>query len=62
MLRDYLFTDNNTGEQFFVETTSEAHAWIIVNEEFGEEYVKENLEFGGVFSIAEAILMGLDTF
>ena len=62
MLKDYLFTDLQTGEEFFVETIDEAHAWIILNQEFGERYVQKYLELGGVYSVEEAEALGLDTF
>lgn len=62
MLKDYLFTDNLTGEQFFVETTDEAHAWNIVSEEFGNQYAFDNLELECAVSPEIAEIMGLDTF
>ena len=62
MLKDYLFTDLHTDEDFFVETTDEAHAWVILNQEFGERYVQKYLEFVEVCTVEQAETMGLDTF
>ena len=35
-MRDYLFIDNETGWEFFVECESKDEAWQIVYEEFGQ--------------------------
>lgn len=58
-LRDYLFIDNESGEQFFVECRTLAGAWIIVWENFGDD---ADVEYIDEYSVEEAEIIGLDTF
>lgn len=59
-LRDYLFIDNESGEQFFVECGSLHEAWEIAHDEWGEE--TDALEYIGEYSVEEAEILGYDTF
>lgn len=55
-LHEYLFTDNDTGEDFFVEETSLENAWEIAKEFFADpSFITE-------VSYEEAEAMGLDTY
>ena len=55
-LHAYLFTDNDTGEDFFVEETSLENAWEIAKEFFADpSFITE-------VSYEEAEAMGLDTY
>lgn len=56
---DYLFIDNESGEEFFVECDSLREAWDIVNREFGPE---NECEYQGRFSVEEAEILGYDTY
>lgn len=56
---DYLFLDNDTGDEFFVECDSLTEAWSTVYENFGEE---TNIEYLGVYTPKQAEIMGYDTF
>ena len=56
---DYLFFDNDTGDQFFVECDSLSEAWATVVENFGEE---NNILYCGIYSQGQAERMGYDTF
>ena len=58
-MRDYLFIDNETGWEFFVECKSKDEAWQIVYEEFGQNC---DISFEGIYSVAEAEAIGYDTF
>ena len=58
-LRDYLFIDNESGEQFFVECRTLARAWITVRENFGDD---ANVEYIDEYSVEEAEILGYDTF
>lgn len=59
-LRDYLFIDNESGEQFFVECESLAEAWEIARDNWGEE--TDDLEYLGEYEPWEAEILGYDTF
>ena len=54
--KDYLFFDEETGENFFVETNSLAKAVEIAREYFDEPTFVE------VYTSAEAELLGFDTY
>ena len=56
---DFLFIDNESGEQFFVECESKRAAWQIVWENFGED---ADVEYCGRYSVAEAEILGYDTY
>lgn len=57
---DYLFFDNENGEQFFVECDSFAGAWEIIHREWDGEI--DGIEYLGRYSPAEAEIIGYDTF
>jgi hypothetical protein len=59
-MRDYLFIDNESGDQFFVECNTLAEAWEIALNEWGGE--ANDLEYLGEYTIAEAEILGYDTF
>ena len=59
VLKDYLFIDNDSGEEFFVETFSKREAEKIVEENFGED---ADIEYIGVYSVEEAEILGYDTY
>ncbi len=59
-MRDYLFIDNESGEQFFVECESLTEAWEIARDNWGEE--TDDLEYLGEYSVEEAEILGYDTF
>ena len=56
---DFMFIDNDSGEEFFVECDTLSEAWDIVNREFGPD---NECEYEGRFTIQEAEWMGLDTY
>lgn len=56
---DYLFIDNESGEQFFVECRTLAEAWIIVWENFGGDV---DVEYIDKYTVEEAEILGYDTF
>ena len=58
-MRDYLFIDNESGEQFFVECESLTEAWDVVNREFGPE---NECEYIDEYTVEEAEILGYDTF
>ena len=55
-VRDFLFYDRQTGEEFFVETTSPEEAQKIAHQYF------ENPRLIDVYSVAEADILGYDTY
>jgi hypothetical protein len=59
-MRDYLFIDNESGEQFFVECKSLDEAWEIALDEWGGD--TDDLEYLGEYTVAEAEILGYDTF
>lgn len=56
---DYLFIDNESGEQFFVECETEDEAWEIIDENFGDT---ATIELCGRYTVQEAEWIGLDTY
>lgn len=58
-MKDYLFMDNESGEQFFVECEYLEKAWAIL-EMSGFEV--DEVEYLGEYSVAEAEILGYDTF
>lgn len=58
-MTDFMFIDNDTGEEFFVECFSLNEAWKIAYETFGED---ADLEFIDEYTIREAEEIGLDTY
>ena len=54
--KDYLFFDEETGENFFVETNSLAKAVEIAREYFDEPTFVE------IYTVAEAEILGFDTY
>ena len=58
-MRDFLFEDNDTGEQFFVECFSLNEAWKIVLENFGED---ADIDFIDAYTPEEAEILGYDTY
>lgn len=56
---DYLFMDNDSGEEFFVECDSLDEAWEIAIENFGED---ADLAFIDEFDPEEAEILGYDTY
>lgn len=59
-MKNYLFLDNESGEQFFVECESLDEAWEIARDNWGEE--TDDLEYLGEYSVEEAEILGYDTF
>lgn len=58
-MKDFLFLDNESGEQFFVECETLTEAWGIVWENFGED---SDIRFLGVYTDEEADILGYDTY
>lgn len=58
-MRDYLFIDNVSGEEFFVECESLTEAWDVVNREFGPE---NECEYIDEYTVEEAEILGYDTY
>lgn len=56
---DFLFIDNVTGEEFFVECDTLNEAWGIVCDNFGPE---NEADFLGRYSPEEAEILGYDTY
>lgn len=56
---DYLFMDNESGEEFFVECDSLGEAWEIAIENFGED---ADLAYVDQFDPEEAEILGFDTY
>lgn len=56
---DYLFIDNESGEEFFVECNSLAEAWVIVWENFGDD---ADVEYIDEYTVEEAEILGYDTY
>lgn len=59
-MKNYLFLDNESGEQFFVECESLDEAWEIALDNWGEE--TDDLEYLGEYSVEEADILGYDTY
>lgn len=58
-MRDYLFIDNESGEEFFVECHTLAEAWTIVGENFGDD---ADVEYIDEYTVEEAEILGYDTY
>lgn len=58
-MRDFMFYDNESGEEFFVECASLDEAWNILNDDFGDT---ATIEFVAIYTVAEAEMIGLDTY
>ena len=58
-MKDYLFIDDESGEQFFVECKTLTEAWGIVWENFGGDVT---IRFLGVYTDEEADILGYDTY
>ena len=58
-LRDYLFIDNESGEQFFVECEYLEKAWVILEM---SGFKTDEVEYLGEYTVAEAEILGYDTF
>lgn len=58
-MRDFLFEDYDSGEQFFVECFFLNEAWEIVLENFGEDVAVDLI---GVYTPEEAEILGYDTY
>ena len=56
---DFLFIDNESGEEFFVECDTKKEAWGIVFDNFG---VNPNIKFLGKYTNEEAEILGYDTY
>ena len=59
-MKDFLFLDNESGEQFFVECEGLDEAWEIARDNWGEK--TDDLEYLGEYSVEEAEILGYDTF
>lgn len=57
-MRDFLFIDNESGEEFFVECHTLDEAWAIVWENFGDA----DVECLGEYETWEADILGYDTY
>lgn len=58
-MHDFMFYDNESGEEFFVECASIDEAWNILNDDFGDT---TTIEFVAIYTVAEAEMIGLDTY
>lgn len=56
---DFLFTDTESGEDFFVECDNLFEAWHIVHDNFG---TGAKVRYIGRYSVEDAEMMGLDTY
>ena len=56
---DFMFIDNDSGEEFFVECDTLAEAWEILDENFGDV---STIEYEGRYTVEEAEAIGLDTY
>lgn len=58
-MKNFLFLDNESGEQFFVECETLTKALSIAWENFGED---SDIRFLGVYTDEEADILGYDTY
>ena len=58
-MKDFLFIDNESGEQFFVECNTLKEAWGIIHETFEDEIL---IEYIDEYSVEEAEILGYDTY
>ena len=56
---DFLFIDNESGEEFFVECDTLEEAWGILDENFGDV---STIEYEDRYTVEEAEWLGLDTY
>lgn len=56
---DYLFIDNESGEQFFIECEYLEKAWVILEM---SGFKADEVEYLGEYTVAEAEILGYDTF
>ena len=56
---DYLFIDNESGEEFFVECDTEDEAWNIIDENFGDS---ATIELEGRYTVQEAEMLATIPF
>jgi len=57
-MKDYLFIDQDTGEEFFVECKTLDEAWEIVEQYFDIDFV----DFIDEYTVEEAEILGYDTY
>lgn len=55
---DFLFIDNESSEEFFVECDTKTEAWEIVRTNFGNC----DVEYLGKYTVEEAEILGYDTY
>ena len=60
-MKDYLFCNNVTDENFFVECENFKKAWEIVKENFGED-CHDFIDYCGWCTVEEADILGYDTY
>lgn len=58
-MKDYLFIDNESGEQFFVECESFEEAQEILAD---NDFAWEEVDFLGEYEVWEAEILGYDTY
>lgn len=58
-LKDYLFIDNESGEQFFVECESLNKAYVILEM---SGFQSNEVEYLEEYSVEEAEILGYDTY
>ena len=58
-MKDYLFIDNESGEQFFVECESFKEAQEILAD---NDFAWEEVDFLGEYEVWEAEILGYDTY
>jgi hypothetical protein len=56
---DFMFIDNESGEEFFVECDTLEEAWGILDENFGDV---STIEYEDRYTVEEAEWLGLDTY
>jgi hypothetical protein len=56
---DFLFIDNEIGEEFFVECDTLAEAWETIYVNFGQN---SEVEYLGKYTVEEAEILGYDTY
>lgn len=58
-MKDYLFMDNESGEQFFVECEYLEKAWVILEM---SGFQPDEVEYLGEYEVWEAEILGYDTY
>lgn len=56
---DFLFMDNESGEEFFVECEYLEKAWVILEM---SGFKRKELEYLGKYTVEEAEILGYDTY